>query len=123
MFEIIGSSRNPSFGLRYRGEQILTESQAWEVTFKKWEMLRKTIEKGKLIEDGGKSTCGLCILYYYGHSDECEECPIAKAGYPGCGDTPYMDYRNAVKSGSLSTAMKAIEKENSFLRSLYLHTH
>jgi hypothetical protein len=43
----------------YKGEQILTESQAWEVTFRKWQMLRKGIEEGKLIEDGGKSTCGL----------------------------------------------------------------
>jgi len=123
MFEIIGTSRHPLHELCYKGEKILTESQAWEVTFRKWQMLRKTIEEGKLIEDGGKSTCGLCILYYYGHSDECEECPITKAGHPGCGDTPYIEYRNAVKSGSLSTALKATEKENAFLRSVYLHTH
>lgn len=119
MFEIIKTDHEPGWILAYTGKKILSENQAWEVTFKKWERLQKVCRDGKLAADGGVKTCGLCALYYYGHSDECESCPIKEAGYPGCSRTPYAAYQEAVKSGNLMKAMLAAERELPFLRIIH----
>jgi len=118
MFSITKTTKHPGYELTYVGEPIATEKHAWEITFRKWETLKILCSDGKLVGDGGVKTCGLCALYFYGHSDECEGCPIAKAGYPGCSGTPYEDYRNTVEAGKLVPALKTIERELLFLNSI-----
>jgi len=118
MFSFTRTANRTGYELKYVGQPIVTEKQAWEVTSGKWEILRHTCLDGKLVADGGVQTCGLCALYFYGHSDECQGCPIAKAGYPGCSNTPYQDYRLAVEAGKLEPALEATERELSFLNSL-----
>ena len=58
MFEIIETDRDPELELSYTGEKILNGKQAWEVTFKKWEMLQDACMDGKINADGGVNTCG-----------------------------------------------------------------
>ena len=119
IFEIIKTQGNPGLELVYTAKQILTADQAWEVTFAKWETIRDTCSSGNQIADGGPQTCGLCALYFYGHSEECELCPIAKAGYPGCSGSPYPDYRKAIELDSLDAASIAAQRELEFLNKIY----
>ena len=119
MFEIIETDREPGLELVYTGEKILTTKHAWEVTFKKWETIREACHRSELAADGGVMTCGLCALYYYGHSEECEFCPIKEAGHPGCSGMPYEDCRKAVKIGKIKNALLAAERESAFLREVY----
>lgn len=115
MFKIIETGREPGLVLEYTGEKILNDTQAWQVTYSKWETIRKASDNGNLIADGGVNTCGLCALYFYGHSEECELNPITEAGFPGCSNTPYEEYQSAVKSGDLAAALHAVEREIAFL--------
>lgn len=115
MFKIIKTDTDPGLVLEYTGEKILNSTQAWQVTLAKWETIREACDHGNLISDGGVNTCGLCALYYYGHSTECEACPITEAGYPGCISTPYEKYRVAVKTGDLAAATSATEREITFV--------
>ena len=115
MFKIIETDREPGLVLEYSGEKILNDTQAWQVAHTKWETIRETSIRGNLIADGGVNTCGLCTLYFYGHSEECELCPITEAGYPGCSNTPYEEYQLAVKTGDLAAALLAAEREIKFL--------
>jgi hypothetical protein len=113
--KIIKIDREPGIVLEYSGEKILDNTQAWQVTNTKWETIREACLCGYLITDGGVNTCGLCALYFYGHSEECELCPITEVGYPGCSNTPYEEYQPAVKSGDLAAALRAAEREIEFL--------
>ena len=115
MFKIIKTDRDPGLILEYTGEKIVNNTQAWQVAYTKWDTIREACLRGNLIADGGVKTCGLCALYYYGHSTECELCPITEAGYPGCSNTPYEEYQSAVKSGDLVAALHATEREITFL--------
>jgi hypothetical protein len=92
--------------------------QAWDWTILKWKWLLVSCSRGRLVSDGGRQTCGLCALYFFGHEDECEDCPIKLAGHPGCRGTPYRDYQVAVKSGDLTLARQAASREIEFLRSI-----
>jgi len=115
VFKIIETDHDPGLVLEYTGREILNNAQAWRVTLAKWETIREACLRGNLIADGGVKTCGLCALYYYGHTTECELCPIAEAGFPGCIDTPYEEYRQALKIGDLAAALRAAEREIRFL--------
>jgi len=119
MFEIIETDRSPGLQLRYTSGRILTITQAWDITFAKWQAILLACQRGKLVADGGVKTCGLCALYYYGHSDECEYCPINDAGFQGCNSTPYQVYLQAVKNCDLETAEHCALMELSFLRRVY----
>ena len=100
MFKIIETHSDPGLVLKYTGEKILNNTQAWHVTLAKWETRCEVCNQGYRIADGGVNTCGLCALYYFGHSEECELCPITEAGYPGCSNTPYEEYQLAAKTDS-----------------------
>jgi len=117
MFDVIDTERFPGLTLQYHASPILTESQAFEVSIAKWEQLYDLCNQGKLVDDGGIQTCGLCALYFYGHMDECEGCPIKNAGHMGCIGTPYKDYLAALKNGNLELAKQAAKEEIQFLRS------
>ena len=119
MFDIIVTERQPGLKLKKQSNQILSEKQAWEISIEKWNLLYHLCKQGKLIDDGGTQTCGLCTLYFYSYEDECERCPIKKAGYPACEGTPYKEYRTAVEKGSLELAKQAAAGEIEFLRNLY----
>jgi hypothetical protein len=118
MFEIIPTREPPGLALTYTAGNRITHRNAWLVAILKWKTLWQACREGRLIADGGVQTCGLCSLYYYGHDEECEECPIAIAGYPGCQDTPYQAYRQAVVNGDLEVATHTARRELVFLRRL-----
>ena len=116
MFEIVPIEKHPGLALVYASDRRITHRNAWLVAILKWQTLWQACQEGRLVADGGVKTCGLCSLYYYGHSEECEDCPINTAGYPGCRGTPYDAYRQAVESGDLEVATHAARRELVFLR-------
>jgi hypothetical protein len=122
MFDIIETGKYPGLKLHYHTSTSLTESQAFEVSIAKWELLYQLCRQGKLVDDGGIQTCGLCLLYFYGHTDECEDCPITSARHRGCAGTPYKDYVKAVENGNLDLAIQAALKEIRFLKSFCKET-
>ena len=104
--------------LRYTGPRP-SHAAALRLCMQKWEALRQACLRGMLVDDGGVKTCGLCMLYFYGSSEECEYCPISEEGYPGCMDTPARSYPDAVKAGSVEQALREAERELVFLRLLH----
>ena len=118
MFKIIETDHFPGLRLHLSGRRILNENLAWELSIKKWNLIHQLCCQGQLIENGGMQTCGLCSLYFYGHEDECEDCPILKAGHPGCVDTPYKEYESAVKQRNLKRTKYAAAEEIRFLKEL-----
>jgi len=118
MFEIVPIETRPGLALAYTAEGRITHANAWLVSILKWKTLWQACLDGRLVADGGVKTCGLCSLYYYGHAEECEDCPITAAGYPSCQDTPYQAYRQAVENGDLEVATYAARRELVFLRRL-----
>ena len=122
MFEIIKTHKYPGRRLHYHTGTILDESRAFEVSLAKWELLHTLCTQGKLVEDGGIQTCGLCILYFYGHTDECDDCPMTGAGHRGCTGTPYKDYVKAVENGNLVLAIQATRQEIQLLKRLWKET-
>ena len=93
-----------------------SELNAWDLSKSKWDLLHQFCMESKLVEGGGVSTCGLCLLYFYGHEEECEDCPVKKAGYPGCANTPQKDYESEIKKGDLNHTKQAAEEEILFLK-------
>ena len=116
MFETHKMDKPPGLILKYRSNRVVTNQQAWDISILKWKLILHVCSQGRLIHDGGIDTCGFCGLYYYGHSDECEDCPIKIAGYMGCNGTPYRDYLAAVEKGDLALAKQAAASEIKFLR-------
>ena len=119
LFEITETENLPRLELIKPPKMILSERQAWKLSIEKWSLISQICEQGKLIDDGGIQTCALCSLYFYDHTDECEDCPINAVGYPGCGQTPYKQYIEAVKNEDLELAKQAAVGEIKFLRSFY----
>jgi len=119
LFEITETEYLPRLELIKPPKIILSERQAWELSIEKWTLISQICAQGKLIDDGGVQTCALCSLYFFGHTDECEECPIKDAGFPGCSNTLYKEYLSALKIGALDLAKQAAADEIIFLRSLY----
>lgn len=118
MFKVAETDHFPGLRLEITGSRTRSEMNAWEISIKKWNLLHQLCCEGQLIEDGGVQTCGLCSLYFYGHEDECEDCPIRKVGHPGCMNTPQKDYESAVKNGDLEGAKNAAAREVFFLKEL-----
>ena len=71
MFDILETDKQPRLKLQYHPSTDFTESQAFDVSIAKWRLLYHLCSQGKLVDDGGKQTCGLCNLYFYGLTDEC----------------------------------------------------
>lgn len=115
-FKITETDHLPRLELINSLNLIRSEMQAWELSIIKWEYLLGLCDQGRLIADGGVQSCCLCTKYYYGRSDECEDCPIKKAGFPGCSNTPYKKYCAAVENGNVELAKQAAEDEIGFLR-------
>ena len=51
MFKIIETECEPGLVLEYSGEKILNDTQAWQVTHTKWEMIREACIRGNLFAD------------------------------------------------------------------------
>jgi hypothetical protein len=118
VFDIIETGKYPGLKLHYHTSTSLTESQAFEVSITKWELLHNLYKTGELVDDGGIQTCGLWGLYFYGHTQEFEDCPITSAGHRGCVGTPYKDYMKAVENSDTELAIRAALEEILFLKSL-----
>jgi hypothetical protein len=118
MFRVTKTDRLPGYRLKQSGGRADSELQAWNLSIKKWVLLHQFCRKGKMVEDGGRNTCGLCSLYFYGHEGECEECPIGEAGHTGCADTPCKEYESALEAGNLEGAYNAAAREITFLKEL-----
>lgn len=119
-FEIVQHNGNENPVLHCLLPQIVSDKLAWEVSLEKWKLIYTLNMSGILVEDGGPQTCGLCKMYFYGHADECEECPILLAGYPGCDGTPYRDYQKAVLFHDLDLATRSSKQELFFLWRMYM---
>lgn len=94
--------------LYYDGEKPETPGVALALSEAKWEV----IAEKAVIEDGGRTTCGLCMLYY---DDNCGGCPIAEYTHTEyCHDTPYYEWiENKTKSNA--------KKELRFIRKVKKH--
>ncbi len=117
-FAIIPADPQPGLKLAVSFARPLDETRAFELSIEKWELIYKQCVQGVIIDDGGRGTCALCELYYFGHNDECEECPIRLAGHPGCEGTPYWDYQDALNFNNLPQARQAAADEIKFLQDL-----
>ena len=120
LFEIIQRDGNQNPILNCLLPRINSDQLAWEVSLEKWRGIYTLNLSGILVEDGGRQSCGLCKVYFYGHSDECEECPILLAGYPECNGTPYKDYQKAILLHDLDLATRSSKQELFFLRRMYM---
>lgn len=114
VFKIVETTDHPGLMLQYESDG--TEDNPWEVSMHKWEFLLDLCRQGKLVADGGRQTCGLCSLYFWGHVEECEDCPIALAGFSACKGTPEKDYQAAVERSNHQLAEKSAAEEIRFLR-------
>jgi hypothetical protein len=95
--------------LVYAGVLPENLSQAWKITLSKWAILKNTPTNN----DGGSTTCGLCLFY----KRACEKCPIyAYTGEDGCSNTPYPMY-NGLVGGKYASV--AATKELAFLKMIY----
>jgi hypothetical protein len=119
-FEVVEIGSPPRLELHKQVENSPSELQAWDWSLLKWKLLHHHCAEGNLVHDGGRQTCGLCSLFFFGHSDECEDCPIKIEGHPGCQGTPYRDYLSAVEKGDLALAKLAARQEVEFLRSFHM---
>ncbi len=120
LFEIVHRDEKQNPILNCLLPRITSDRQAWEVSLEKWNVIYTLNLNGILIEDGGPQSCGLCKMYFYGHEDECEECPLLAAGYPGCENTPYKEYQKAIQLHDLDLATRSAKQEIFFLRRLYM---
>ena len=80
--------------LVYEGPGPENVDEAWDISIEKWKTL---VDDPVYVvyDEGGYTTCGLCMLYNTVTSDsdwDCGRCPIALDGHPGCSGTPYNDY-------------------------------
>lgn len=69
----------------------------------------------------GPRHCAFCALFntYAKGEPGCAGCPVAEAGFPGCGDSPYDELENAVCCGDEPSVIRAAARaELEFLRSL-----
>ena len=117
-FTILPADKQPGYKLSIPFPIAISEDRAFQLSIEKWELIHKQCRQGILIDDGGVATCALCKLYFHGYSDKCDECPIRKAGHPGCEGTPYHKYVDAYKNCNLSFAEEAARNEIKFLKDL-----
>jgi len=115
LFTVVDYQRPPGKILKYNGDRIVSTQEAIQVSIEKWRTLNALCAQGVVVHDGGVKTCALCSLFYYGHQDECEDCPINLAGHSGCEGTPCKDYEAAVKQADLNKALQASSDEIFFL--------
>lgn len=74
--------------LVYTGDRPQDDLEAVEVSIVKWATLT---EIGRYVNDGGISTCGLCMIHL-ARELTCGACPIAERYGQFCKNTPYEDY-------------------------------
>ena len=95
--------------LRFNGKKPLREIVAWSITFEKWALLTYLEEESEPARDGGRRTCGLCMMH---ESNACRDCPIKNAGHKGCRGTPYLEYLH-------NPSKEAARREFVFLLSVF----
>jgi len=69
-----------------------TKSEALEASILHWQENVKAETPDDV--QVGADECALCELYYY--DADCEGCPVADKGDPGCVGSPYMVARDAL---------------------------
>jgi hypothetical protein len=100
-----------------------TKEEALQASIAKWEFITLHLKNGVEIRgDGGKSTCGLCGLYWESTLQgdiKCDGCPVAEAGHTGCKNTPYDEFDEWTESDAPeSEGLEIANKEIAFLKSL-----
>jgi hypothetical protein len=99
--------------LYFRGSRPVTLKAALNISILKWSIISALAENGNFLEDGARSTCGLCM--YAG--DFCVSCPIyEKTGYRDCANTPYQEWSHNINDAK--KALQAAREELRFLKSL-----
>jgi len=71
-----------------------TKSEALEASILLWQENVKAETLGEV--QVGADACDLCSLYYC--NVDCEGCPVADKGAPGCVGSPYMAARDTLYS-------------------------
>lgn len=96
------------------------EEEAINLSVNKWQFVVESLESStSLVNDGGWTTCALCQIYDRGNHERCYGCPVVeRTGLPGCENTPYREYREALKRGDRTAALDAARREVEFLQSL-----
>lgn len=101
-----------------------SKEDALVIAVAKWEAIVEYAEdKGVLLRDRGRMTCGLCMLYWY---LSCQGCPIMEdTGAIECKGTSYEDYGDAWGSYDFSGSSEvlirgteAAKEELAYLREL-----
>ena len=105
--------------LTYVGPQPTTELEALEINLAKWNTITREREAGNYVySDGGKETCGLCLLYYT-VQDECAACPITRhTHYPLCQNTMWTQFARAKRSINLELMLRSAREMATLLESL-----
>jgi len=83
--------------LTYEGDPPKNNDQAIEISIAKWIAVKQFILDGASFNEGGLSSCGLCMLHYNGlterDEDVCMTCPIYNiTDLPLCEGTPYTEF-------------------------------
>ena len=103
--------------VRVTGEwRSMTPEEAIEESIKKWEFIAIVGEERCSINGincGGRLSCALCKLFFWGN---CAGCPIQERTGNGCAGTPYVDFEDAVCHADKLSAAQA---EVVFLQSLH----
>lgn len=85
------------------------------LSIQKWEAIVDALQGGRnIVNDGGRSTYGLCQMYF---DNGCNGCPVKEhTGKSYCRGTPYYTYsvETEFTGGTLETAQQELD----FLRSL-----
>ena len=93
----------------------MTKSEALETSILHWQENAKAETLGEV--QVGADACDLCDLYY--DNVDCEGCPVADAGMPGCVGSPYMAALDALYSlASREEFRRCAQAEVDFLISL-----
>jgi hypothetical protein len=97
-----------------------TNGELLDLSIKKWEFIVEWLEDEENadriddLDDCGGLTCALCLKYMDSAPKQyCKGCPIALAGHPGCGDTPYGEFHDV---GENADRAGAARKEIVFLQ-------
>ena len=84
--------------LAYTGPEPQTRREAFAISIAKWETIKDIVGRGAPLNfnEGGTSTCGLCLLYMNDDADChacCNACPIfVRTGQSLCRRTPFVDF-------------------------------
>jgi hypothetical protein len=123
--EVEALEEKPSVSIRVKDgvqekmvDDETTDKQRIKRSIEKWEFIACLYAFGISVwQDGGRTTCALCMKYDPWVHD-CVGCPISSfTGRKGCSDTPYEQFIDVANDAAWTRLLRASE-EVEFLKSL-----